>query len=155
MSHINQLLNSFTPRVNNWRILLVQWNYMTWALSAFSEKVKGHSPLFASEERHLKVAMTRLMEMDYIIDLKHEDNKCREYLLSRVMKINNPIGHANSHEASGYVKDFTEHKLFIEANNALDIELYDFASMLIALDCQFIRMMFGSEVDESVYVDAQ
>jgi hypothetical protein len=147
MSHINHLISGFKRSTNNWRVALAQWNYMTWALSAFSENVKGHSLLFASEERHLKIAMARLMEMDYIIDLRHEDNKCREHFL-RVMKINNPIGHLNSRDSS---KDFTEHQLFIEANNALDIQLYDFASKLIDLDCQFIRMMPGSEVDESAH----
>ena len=155
MSHINHFLDAIAARgdehfaeTKNWRLSLIQWNYMTWALSASREIDMGGSKRFTPEENHLKFAMKRLMKMDYIIDLNHQDEYCRDYLF-QAMKIKNTIGHSNSGYA-GYADDFPQKS--IEATNSLDIELYNFATKLINLDCHFLRLSLGVEGSDDMQV---
>ena len=111
---------------------------MTWALSASDEIDNNLSSHFTPDEGNLKIAMERLMEMDYLIDLSHRNKTCRDYLLKNAIKISGPIGHANA-DGSDYVDDFS-HESF-EGMNSLDVELYKFATKLIDLDCLFIAKM--------------
>jgi hypothetical protein len=144
MSHVNHFLNAVASRhddfyeAKNWRLSLIQFNYMTWAMSASDEIDKNLSNRFTPDEGHLKIAMKRLMEMDYLIDLSHQNKICRDYLFKNAIKISSPIGHANS-DGSNYGDDFS-HDSF-EAMNSLDIELYKFATKLIDVDCLFIATM--------------
>lgn len=146
MSHVNHFLNAVAFRdehlyeTKNWRLSLIQSNYMTWALSASNEIDKNLPNRFTPDEGHLKIAMERLMEMDYLIDLNHENKICTDYLFKNAVKISSPIEHANS-GGSNYADDFS-HDTF-QVMNSLDIELYKFATKLIDLDCRFIATMLN------------
>ena len=84
--------------------------------------------------------MERLMEMDYVIDLSHPDETCRnDFLLRRSLKINN-ILHKNS-TGPDYSADMPQQ--YIEATNYQDIELYRFATMIIDHDCHFLARVFN------------
>ena len=63
----------------NWRLSLVQANYITWSLSA------GQRTNLTRHRRHvrpstddLQLAKTNLLKMDYLLDLSYPDKLCRE-----------------------------------------------------------------------------
>lgn len=116
---------------------------MTWALSAAHEIDSNRTKDYYPQDTHLNIAMERLMEMDYIIDLSHADETCRnDYLFKRSLKINNPIERKNAAD-SDYVVDFP--RQYIESTNVYDIELYRFATKLIDYDCHFLAQVFSND----------
>ena len=150
MSHLNHFLDAVAWRDDhlddskNWRLSLIQSNYMTWALSAAHEIESGRSIQFYPEKEHLKLAMKRLLEMDYIIDLSHEDEICRkDYVFKRSLNIKHPTGHKNKAMAD-YAADFTYE--YIQATNSHDIELYKLATELINHDCDFLAKVFNDSI---------
>ena len=151
MSHINHLLEAVAYRdgnlegTRNWRLSLVQANYLTWSLSAYPAFKKDQSVDIRHYEprgKDLIIAKRRLMQMDYILDLSHENTSCRVQLL-RYLNIENEIGHDNSVGGTSYRHDFRE--MDLKGMNALDIELYEYATRLIDIDCDFYEKV-GTEI---------
>ena len=146
-SHLNYFLDAIAWRdghlddTKNWRLSLIQSNYMTWALSAAHEIESNRTKLYYPSDTHLKVAMERLMEMDYLVDFSHADETCRnDFLLRRSLKINNPIMHENA-AGYDYATDFP--RQYTEATNEHDIELYRLATKIIDHDCHFLDRVFN------------
>ena len=148
MSHINHLLEAVAYRdgnlegTRNWRLSLVQANYLTWSLSAYPAFKKDQSVDIRHYEprgKDLIIAKRRLMQMDYILDLSHENTSCRVQLL-RYLNIENEIGHDNSAGGTSYRHDFRE--MDLKGMNALDIELYEYATRLIDMDCDFYKKIW-------------
>jgi len=155
MSHINHFLNAVVSRgehfygTTNWRLSLIQPNYMTWALTAFSamntetdtDTDKGtqhqHPSAFHPGEEHLQIAMARIMKMDYIVNLEYPNDTCTSLLLQN-MRIKNEIRHSNSAHVD-YTKEFS--RVNVAEMNELDIQLYNFANVLIGVDCTFMGMV--------------
>ena len=127
-------------------------------------------------EGHLDIAVLRLMKMDYIIDLNYKPStpsssssdsllpSCQSLML-QYLKILPPsqkpgtnqtssssikqqqLGHArNARSKSNYQKQFNRDK--ISRMNGLDVELYDFATQLMDIDCQFLYMVHNHEHPE-------
>ena len=84
------------------------------------------------------------MQMDYIVDLSHENTTCRDQMLTH-MKIGTNLGTTNPHAGTkpGYQHDFRRND--IAATNQLDLELYSFAQDLIDADCVFYEMVRGMQ----------
>jgi hypothetical protein len=149
MSHVNNFLRSVANRKDhladskNWRLSLIQSNYMTWALSAASEIGKQDPKHFRPMEEHLQIAKSRLLQMDHIVDLSHQDKQCTKQMFE-FMRIKKKIGHSNSAKSANYTADFSTTS--VTASNTLDIQLYDFATRLLAVDCIFIGLV--SEMNE-------
>ncbi|GFH52461.1 hypothetical protein CTEN210_08937 [Chaetoceros tenuissimus] len=152
MSHTNHFLDfvnkGHMKGTKNMLLSLVQANYLTWSLSVYPAFKKDKSVdvrHYEPSEKDLIIAKRRLMQMDYILDLSHENTSCRAKLL-RYLKIENEIGHDNSAGGGGgssYTKDF--HKSHLKSMNALDIELYEYATRLIDMDCSFYEIV-GTEI---------
>ena len=151
ISHLNHFMEAVAWREDykyetmNWRLSLVMSNYMVWALSAItvfhnnnsSSTDMIHAKNLHPNEEHLNFAKQRLMQMDYLVDLGHENTKCRDQILTH-MKIGTDLGEANK-GSSGYEQEFRRDD--IEAVNRLDLELYLFAKGLIDADCAFYEMI--------------
>jgi len=153
MSHINHLLqfvhmgHKSMKETKTWRLSLVQANYLTWSLGVYPALKKDHNidiRHYEPSEKDLIIAKSRLMQMDYILDLSHENSVCQAKLL-QYLNIANQIGHDNATGRGGgssYMKDF--HKAHLKSMNALDIELYEYATRLIDMDCDFYEIV-GTE----------
>ena len=155
MSHINHFLNAVVSRgehfygTTNWRLSLIQSNYMTWALTAFSamntetetdtdtETQHQHPSAFHPGEEHLPIAMAGNIKMDYIVNLEYPNDTCTSLLLHN-MRIKNKIRHSNSAHVD-YTKEYS--RVNIAEMNELDIQLYNFANVLIGVDCTFMGMV--------------
>jgi hypothetical protein len=125
------------PEFQSWRLSLIQSNYMTWSLSAASEIPKQDPMHFVPKEEHLQIAMSRLLKMDHIVDLSNQDEQCTTQTFE-FMRIQEITKHSNA--AKGNYTD-NYNMTSIAAMNTLDIQLYDFATRLLAVDCIFMRML--------------
>ena len=92
---------------------------------------------FELKQHHLYLAKQRLMQMDYIVDLKYQNQTCQQNLFE-YMRIENSEGHENA-KGIDYASDF--HRKDLLRLNTLDLELYSFSSLLIDLDCEFLGMV--------------
>ena len=71
--------------------------------------------------------------MDYIVNLEYPNDTCTSLLLHN-MRIKNKIRHSNSAHVD-YTKEFS--RVNVAEMNELDIQLYNFANVLIGVDCTF------------------
>jgi|AntRauTorckE5430_2_1112549.scaffolds.fasta_scaffold05051_1 hypothetical protein len=148
MSHINHFLNAVVSRrgdhfygTTNWRSSLIQANYMTWALTAYTADETQHPKLFQPRQEHIPIARSRLMKMDYIVDLSNPDETCR-HLLLHYMRIESELDNSNSAH-SNYTEGFRRSD--IAALNELDMQVYTFAKSLLEIDCRFLSMVHNRE----------
>ena len=82
------------------------------------------------------IAMSRLMKMDYIMDLSHDETCGR--LLLQYMRIESDLDNSNSANFD-YTTEFRQSD--VAALNELDIQLYTFAKTLLGVDCKFVSMV--------------
>ncbi len=159
MSHLNHFLHAVDYRNDhflnskNWRLSLIQSNYMTWALSVGSSITKEgerkkknldsfhlkHPKYFQPSKSDLDVAMNNLLSMDYIIDLHHPNQSCINHIMN-IMHIPGNVTNVHVNSAKGeYASDFRSSD--ISLLNELDVSLYNFAMHLIDVDCQFLDLL--------------
>ena len=85
--------------------------------------------------------METLRRMDFILDLGFSDSKCTKLLLQLMgLSSGDEFGHQNA--AGETYKDAFDSRNY-ELMNALDIRLYQYANMLIKLDCIFFERILS------------
>jgi hypothetical protein len=141
ISHVNHLLDALAARghehfrnTKGWRLTLAQSNYITWSLVAHNRTEPPS--LFRPREEHLQEAEETLRKMDFILDLSFPNPECNAIVLELmgITESSEGIGRSNS-----YKKDYKKYFDWesYESMNALDVQLYQYATTLIEADCKF------------------
>jgi hypothetical protein len=161
MSQTNAFLNwvkkgsKKEPPITISRLQLASQNYQTWALSAgtdpemkecYETKPWYDCVPIGIERRHLEIAKSKLISMDYIVDLGYHDKHCLRKLFTKLKIGNETTGEVNTKHETKTVStgrkysDYFDTATYTSLNN-LDIELYKFAGELMDVDCIFIQSL--------------
>jgi hypothetical protein len=138
------------------RLRLASQNYQTWALSAGTDPEMKEcyetKPWYdcipiGIQRRHLEIAKSKLVSMDYIVDLAYHDKHCLRKLFTKLKIGNETTGEVNTKHktvSTGRIgrkySDYFNNATYTSLNN-LDIELYKFAGELMDVDCIFIQSL--------------
>jgi hypothetical protein len=151
MSHVHHFLlviQGVKGVARDWKLSLIQSNYMTWALAAASNIEEEKTPKhFFPDEDGLQIAASRLMQMDYIIDLSYDDQQCKKQMFDFMgIPVEKEMRHTNTRHTT--TADYTANyqPKSVALSNDLDIQLYNFATTLLDFDCLFMRLV--SEMKE-------
>lgn len=113
------------------RLMLAQNNYMTWAL-AIGSTGHTHKVTTLPNRDLLNVAKKTLLQLDFLLDPLHQRHECITATLGLMDFENTMLPHKNKDHKPPH--NVTREKEL----NALDIELYQYATKLMELDCNFI-----------------
>jgi hypothetical protein len=152
MSHVNHYLDAIAARghkhfqdTKGWRLSLIQFNYMTWSLTAgqYANKME-HPTYFRPTEDHLPGALSTLEQIDFLLDLGMANQECLNVMLYFLGIYDSPnstevgeyLGKSNSY-GSTYKKGFAVDEY--KAMNQLDQQVYDYAQKIVEVDCIFFH----------------
>jgi len=144
------------------RLKLARYNHMTWALSVGSSTSDEEKVRVVPQRQHLEIAKDTLLQLDFIIDLtsssSQQNQLCNNVTINLLMggiAASISLPHDNSGamrrkrqkiRAKRTNQTFAEpSKEDYERLNALDIELYNYASKLIKLDCEFHQSILETD----------
>ncbi|KAL3770687.1 hypothetical protein ACHAW5_003131 [Stephanodiscus triporus] len=151
------------PNITTWnppdviarRLKLIRKNYMTWSLTSGLVASRRKRLEFAPERKHLRVAKDTLSRMDFLLEitpprslaeLKSVDSY-RVKCLTTMLKL---IGFGNAtmtttNVAIGRGQSLQFNRTQYNKWNKLDIELYQYATKLAKLDCDFFHKIEEGE----------
>ena len=136
--------NPMLPNVLSVRLNMTRNNYMTWALAIGS--INTTSKVTTKPDRDLlEVAKTTLLQLDFLYDpLSSRDEECNSAILKLMNFNSTKLQHTNKAKTPKLSENITREQ-YTEWN-ALDIELYQYATKLMELDCNFfLRLVNETE----------
>ena len=136
--------NPMLPNVLSGRLNMTRNNYMTWALAIGS--INTTSKVTTKPDRDLlEVAKSTLLQLDFLYDpLSSRDEECNSAILKLMNFNSTKLQHTNKAKTPKLSENITREQ-YTEWN-ALDIELYQYATKLMELDCNFfLRLVNKTE----------
>jgi hypothetical protein len=151
------------PNITRWnppdviagRLNLIRKNYMTWSLTSGLVASRGKRLEFAPERKHLRAAKDTLSRMDFLLEitppgsspkLKSADSyraKCLTTMVTLMGFKNATMKTTNAAMGRGQSLEFNRSQY--NRWNTLDIELYQYATKLAKLDCDFFHRIVKGE----------
>jgi hypothetical protein len=139
----------FLVRVFNERVELGHNNYMTWALSSGANKAGSRLSLVPQRE-HLEIAKETLLHLDFLLEFSHNET-CDDVILNLMGFNTSAFGRENEKHHRTYTEGNLKPYDYHQERNALDLELYRHAQLLMDIDCEFFARLHQLDtIDERI-----